>query len=106
MPKETRYDRADEFLDVTYKLWESSWEDDAVVKDKATNTYADPDKVHLINHKGQFFNVPGPHIVEPFPQRTPVLFQAGASDKGRNFAGKHAEAIFVVNHSLQGLLMM
>ena len=103
MPKETRYDRADEFLDVTYKLWESSWEDDAVVKDKATNTYADPDKVHLINHKGRFFNVPGPHIVEPSPQRTPVLFQAGASDKGRNFAGKHAEAIFVVNHSLQGL---
>lgn len=103
LPKELRYDRADEFLNVVYKLWEHSWENDAVVYDKENDTYADPDKVHLIDHEGEFFNVPGPHLVEPSPQRTPVLFQAGASPKGRDFAAKHAEAVFTKNHSLEAL---
>jgi len=103
LPKELRYNRADEFLNVVYKLWEHSWENDAVVYDKENDTFADPDKVHLIDHEGEFFNVPGPHLVEPSPQRTPVLFQAGASPRGRDFAAKHAEAVFTKNHSLEAL---
>ncbi|WP_249870064.1 LLM class flavin-dependent oxidoreductase [Oceanobacillus saliphilus] len=103
LPKELRYDRADEFLEVVYKLWEHSWKDDAVIFDRENDTFADPAKVYLINHEGEFFNVPGPHLVEPSPQRTPVLFQAGASPKGRDFAAKHAEAVFTKNHSLEAL---
>jgi len=103
LPKELRYDRADEFLEVVYKLWEHSWEDGAIIQDRENDTFADPDKVHLINHKGEFFNVPGPHLVEPSPQRTPVLFQAGASPKGKNFAAKHVEAVFTKSHSLEVL---
>ncbi|MRG87772.1 LLM class flavin-dependent oxidoreductase [Salinibacillus xinjiangensis] len=103
LPKELRYNRADEFLEVVYKLWEHSWEDDAVVYDKERDMFADPEKVHLINHDAEFFHVPGPHLVEPSPQRTPVLFQAGASPKGRDFAAKHAEAVFTKNHSLEAL---
>lgn len=103
LPKELRYDRADEFLNVVYKLWEHSWDDDAVVYDRENDTFAQPDKVQLIKHEGDFFNIPGPHLVEPSPQRTPVLFQAGASPKGRNFAAKHAEAVFTKNHSLDAL---
>lgn len=91
---DTRYERADEYMDVVYKLWEQSWEDDAVIADKETGIYTDANKVHPINHKGSYFNVPGVHLVDPSPQRTPVLFQAGASSRGRDFAAKHAEAVF------------
>lgn len=94
MEHDTRYDRADEYMDVVYKLWENSWEEDALVADKETGVFTNPDKVHPINHVGKFFNVPGVHLVNPSPQRTPVLFQAGASAKGRDFAAKHAEAVF------------
>ncbi len=100
LPKETRYDRADEFLEVTYKLWEKSWDDQAIVRDIDSDTYTDPDKVNLIHHKGKFLNVPGPHLVDPSPQRTPVIFQAGASSRGRDFAAKHAESVFTTQHSL------
>lgn len=103
LPKALRYDRADEFLEVVYKLWEDSWEEGAVLHDREKDIFADADKVHMINHQGEFFNVPGPHLVEPSPQRTPVLFQAGASPKGRDFAAKHAEAVFTKNHSLDAL---
>jgi FMN-dependent oxidoreductase (nitrilotriacetate monooxygenase family) len=89
-----RYERADEYMDVVYKLWEHSWEEDAVKADVETGVYADPKKVHPVSHEGEFFSVPGMHVVEPSPQRTPVLFQAGASEKGRAFAAKHAEALF------------
>lgn len=65
LPKALRYSRADEFLQVSYQLWEDSWEDDAVVKMRETDTYADPSKVHAIHHKGTFFDIPGPHLVEP-----------------------------------------
>lgn len=90
-----RYRRADEFLDVTYKLWEGSWRDDAVIKNNQTGQYANPDLVQQIFHKGKYFSVPGPHICEPSPQRTPFLFQAGSSKAGKDFAAKHAEAVFV-----------
>lgn len=89
-----RYDRADEFLEVVYKLWEQSWERDAIVKDVQKGRYIDSSKVHPIRHEGKYFDVPGIHLVDPSPQRTPVLFQAGASSRGRDFAAKHAEAIF------------
>ena len=95
-----RYDRADEYMDVVYKLWERSWEEDAMVCDTARDLLVDPDKVHTIDHVGRFFDVKGPHMCEPSPQRTPVLFQAGASGRGHNFAGKHAEAVFMVSPTI------
>ncbi|MDM5335338.1 LLM class flavin-dependent oxidoreductase [Ureibacillus composti] len=90
-----RYDIAEEYLQVCYKLWEASWEDDAVKVDKLNRIYADPEKVHDIRHEGKYYKVPGAHLSEPSPQRTPVLFQAGASTKGRAFAARNAELIFI-----------
>lgn len=90
-----RYDHADEYLEVLYKLWEGSWEDDAVIRDRETGVFTDPSKVHEIGHKGKHFTVPGIHISEPSPQRTPVIYQAGASSRGIGFAAGNAEAIFV-----------
>lgn len=90
-----RYDRADEFLEVSYKLWEGSWEDGAVVADVHNQTLIDPSKVHEINHIGKYYEVAGPHLTDPSVQRTPVIYQAGTSEKGRDFAAKHAECVFV-----------
>lgn len=90
-----RYDFADEYLEVLYKLWEGSWEDDAVVRDAASGIFTDPSKVHAIGHSGKHFQVPGIHLSEPSPQRTPVIYQAGASSRGIDFAAGNAEAIFV-----------
>jgi long-chain alkane monooxygenase len=90
-----RYEIADEYLEVAYKLWEGSWDDDAIVLDRERGIYADPARVHPIEHEGRYFRVPGIHSAEPSPQRTPVLYQAGASSRGRRFAGKHAEAVFI-----------
>lgn len=73
-----------------------SWEEDAVVRDRARGVYTEPSKVHDIDHAGKYFTVPGAHLGEPSPQRTPFLFQAGASARGRKFAAKHAEAVFLV----------
>jgi long-chain alkane monooxygenase len=94
---EDRYRRAGEYMQVLYKLLEGSWEEDAVVRDLANGIYADPAKIHNIDHSGEFFpDVPGPHLSEPSPQRTPVLFQAGTSEPGREFAARNAEAIFII----------
>ncbi|WP_395243896.1 LLM class flavin-dependent oxidoreductase [Agromyces sp. MMS24-K17] len=90
-----RYDIADEYLEVLYKLWEGSWEDDAVLRDRESGVFTDPAKVHAIEHEGAHFKVPGIHLVEPSPQRTPVIYQAGASSRGIAFAAENAEAIFV-----------
>ncbi len=90
-----RYDLADEYVEVCYELWESSWEDDAVVRDRERGIYADPAKVHAVVHHGKHFDVEGCHLCEPSPQRTPVLYQAGASSRGRVFAARHAECVFV-----------
>ncbi|WP_231182829.1 LLM class flavin-dependent oxidoreductase [Haladaptatus sp. DYF46] len=95
MEHDARYDRAEEFMRVCYRLWEDSWEDDAVVRDAEAGRYTDPDKVHAIDYEGDHFSVPGPHSCEPSPQRTPVLYQAGSSERGRNFAATNAEALFV-----------
>ncbi len=102
-PHDERYDRADEYLDVVYKLWEGSWEEDAVLRDRVRGQYCDPKKVHPIHHRGTYYEVEGPHLAEPSLQRTPVLFQAGTSTRGRTFAARHAECVFFVE-SLKGVL--
>ncbi|KAI9150820.1 alkanesulfonate monooxygenase [Paramyrothecium foliicola] len=94
-----RYAMADEYVDVTYKLWQSSWREDAVKLDRENIIYTDPALVREINHEGKYYKVPGPHICQPSPQRTPVIMQAGTSKAGKAFASKHAEAIFVAGHS-------
>jgi long-chain alkane monooxygenase len=91
-----RYEIAEEVVDVCYQLWEGSWQDDAVVADRENQIYADPAKVRGIEHKGTYFSVPGIHLSEPSPQRTPVIWQAGTSPRGRAFAARHAEAVFTV----------
>ena len=103
MEHDDRYDHADEYLEVLYKLWEGSWEDDAVVKDRERGIFTDPSKVHEIGHKGKHFTVPGIHISEPSAQRTPVIYQAGASSRGIAFAAGNAEAIFVAAPSKEVL---
>ena len=94
-----RYKVAEEYISVMYKLFESSWRDDAVLLDRERGVYTDPERVREINHVGEFFNVPGPHICQPSPQRTPLLLQAGTSKAGKTFAAQHAEAVFVAGHS-------
>lgn len=101
-PHDERYERAEEYLEVTYKLLEGSWEDDAVIRDAERGMYSDPAKIHNIDHVGTYWDVVGPHLSEPSPQRTPVLFQAGASTRGREFAARHAEAIFIIGRNPQG----
>lgn len=93
---EDRYVWAEEYMDVVYKLWEGSWEDGAVLRDTERGVYADPARVHSIDHVGARYRVAGPHLAEPSPQRTPVLFQAGSSEAGRRFAGRHAEGTFII----------
>lgn len=95
LPHDQRYALAEEYLQVCYKLWEASWEDDAVRADREAGVYVDPAKVHGIDHQGEFFQVPGFHLCEPSPQRTPVLYQAGASRRGKAFAAANAECVFV-----------
>lgn len=92
---DNRYEIAHEYLEVVYKLLEGSWEEGAVVRDREARIFTNPEKVHEIGHKGKFFDVPGYGLTEPSPQRTPVLYQAGASGPGKNFAAGHAECIFV-----------
>lgn len=96
-----RYNLADEYMEVVYKLWEKSWEEDAVVLNKEQNIFAEPAKVHDIHHYGEYFEVPGAHLCEPSPQRSPVIFQAGASPRGRKFAGTHAELVFIASTSIE-----
>jgi len=96
-----RYDLADEYMEVMYKLWEGSWEDGAVHRNKETGVFTDPSKVHPIGHQGKYYKVPGFHLCEPTPQRTPFIFQAGASGRGREFAASHAEGMFVLTTSVE-----
>ena len=95
LPHDERYDRAQEFLEVARKLWETSWEEGAVLRDKAAGIYTDPAKVHPIDHHGRYYQVPDAHLSEPSPQRTPVLFQAGTSSRGSQFAAANAEVVFM-----------
>ena len=99
MEHDTRYDRADEFLEVVKSLWRS-WEPDALVLDKRSGEFAQPDKVHYVNHQGEWLNVRGPLQVPRSPQGEPVILQAGLSPRGKRFAGRWAEAIFSVAPNL------
>jgi FMN-dependent oxidoreductase (nitrilotriacetate monooxygenase family) len=96
-----RYDLADEYMEVVHKLWEKSWDADAVVNDKQRGVYVEPSRIHPIAHEGKYFKVPGFHLCEPSPQRTPLLYQAGTSPRGTAFAAKHAECTFVSGPSIR-----
>jgi FMN-dependent oxidoreductase (nitrilotriacetate monooxygenase family) len=93
-PHDSRYDMADDFMEVVYKLWEGCWEPGAVLADK-TGIYADPSKVHRIDHDGPYFTSHGYGNAPASPQGTPLLFQAGSSSRGRLFAARHAECVFL-----------
>ena len=95
IPHDERYVRAQDFLDLSYKLLEGSWDDDAVLVDKDRRIYADPEKLREVHHDGKYFRCDGYFSSEPSPQRTPVLFQAGASDTGRDFGATNAEVVFL-----------
>ncbi|ERF83532.1 LLM class flavin-dependent oxidoreductase [Bradyrhizobium viridifuturi] len=99
MPHDPRYDLADEFLDAVYALWEGSWDDEAIVVDPIKGVIADPHHIRKVHHHGAHFKVDAIHLAHPSPQRTPFLFQAGASNRGKDFAARHAEAVFLGEHS-------
>jgi len=90
-----RYDRADEFVEVVLGHWDS-WEDDAIVLDRARGVFADPGKVHRLDHRGKWFRSRGPFTVPRSAQGRPVLIQAGQSGRGRRFAARWGELIFVI----------
>ncbi len=95
-----RYDVAEDYMALVLKLWEHSWEDGAVLRDRATRRFADPTRVHRIRHEGPHFRLDAMHLCEPSPQRTPVLYQAGSSPRGRAFAARYAECAFVSGPSV------
>ena len=94
-----RYDRADEFMEVVHGHWDT-WEDDAIVIDRANGIYAHPDKVHRLDHQGEWFKSRGPFTVPRTPQGHPVVIQAGQSGRGQRFAARWGELIFVAYHDL------
>jgi FMN-dependent oxidoreductase (nitrilotriacetate monooxygenase family) len=100
-PHDARYDRADEYMDVVTRLWEDSWQDGAVLRDPDSDTFADPSRVHPVDHHGRWFQLSAPHQCEPSPQRSPVVYQAGASSRGTAFAARHAEVVFVALNNLR-----
>ena len=95
-----RYDRAEEFADVALGLWDS-FEDGAFLRDKASGRYLDPDKMHLLNHKGEHFQVRGPLSSSRSPQGRPVLVQAGASEPGKELTARVADVMFTAQSSFE-----
>ena len=95
MQHDDRYDLAEEYMEVVYRLWEESWADDAVLRDAAGGRFTDPARVRRIRHEGRQYRLDAQHPCEPSPQRTPVLYQAGASARGQQFAARHAECVFL-----------
>jgi FMN-dependent oxidoreductase (nitrilotriacetate monooxygenase family) len=94
-----RYRIADEYLDVVKGLWDS-WEEDAFVRNKESGQFFSPEKLHALNHQGDFFQVAGPLNIGRTPQGRPIVFQAGASEDGKKLAAKHADAIFTHHETL------
>jgi FMN-dependent oxidoreductase (nitrilotriacetate monooxygenase family) len=92
-PRDKRYEVVDEYMDICYRLWDS-WEPDAIVADAGERVFADPAKVHEVDYEGEYFKCKGRSFVFRSPQHRPVLWQAGASDQGRDFASRHAESVF------------
>ncbi len=101
MPHDERYTAAEEYMDIVYQLWEKSWEDGAQVWQEEPEMAYDPSKIHTINYEGKYFKMKAAHATHPSPQRTPILFQAGSSKAGIEFGGKHAEAIFCANPTIE-----
>ncbi len=97
-----RYNRADEYMEVCYRLWDS-WEEDAIVMDVAGDTFADPEKVHAIDFEGKWFKVAGPLNINRCPQGKPLIVQAGQSGRGQDFAARHAEAVFSIQREVGGM---
>ncbi|NHN29155.1 LLM class flavin-dependent oxidoreductase [Paenibacillus agricola] len=97
---DVRYRLAGEHLEVVKGLWDS-WEDDAFVRNKETGEFFDKSKLHTLNHKGEFFSVKGPLNISRSKQGQPVIFQAGTSDDGRNFAARHADIIYAGHESFE-----
>jgi alkanesulfonate monooxygenase len=95
-----RYKRAEEFADIVCGLWDS-WDDDAFIRDKESGRFFDPDKLHVLDHKGQFFRVRGPLNVARSPQGHPVMVQAGSSDDGKELAARTAEVIFTAHQAIE-----
>jgi alkanesulfonate monooxygenase len=96
-----RYEIAEDYMDVVYQLWEGSWADDAVRRDRKGGVFTDPKRVRRISHQGPHYRLDAMHLAEPSPQRTPVLYQAGSSPAGRAFAARHAECVFISGPSKQ-----
>ncbi|MUO78798.1 NtaA/DmoA family FMN-dependent monooxygenase [Agrobacterium vitis] len=94
-----RYAVAEEFVDVVRGLWDS-WDDDAFIKDKQNGIYADPNKVHLLDHTGKYFSVKGPLNIPRSPQGHPILIQAGSSGPGQDLAARTADVVFTAQQSL------
>jgi FMN-dependent oxidoreductase (nitrilotriacetate monooxygenase family) len=99
-PRSERYDKMEEYMEICYQLWDS-WEPDAIIADKESGIYADPAKVRVVDHQGKYFKCKGRHFCAPSPQGRPVIWQAGSSGRGRDFAAKHAEAIFAVHPGVE-----
>lgn len=95
-----RYDRADEFMEVAFGLW-NTWEKDALILDRENGIYADPEKVHYLNHKGRWFQSRGPLNIPQSPQGRPVIIQAGSSGRGKAFAARWSDVIFALQPNLE-----
>lgn len=100
MPREERYERAGEFADVVRGLWDS-WAEDAFPENKATGEFLDPDRVHLLSHKGKYFTVRGPINIARPPQGHPLVFSAGQSNAGKELAAAKADCLFAVSNTLE-----
>lgn len=94
-----RYERAEEFVDIVTRLWDS-WEDDALIGDKTTGRFADASRVHAINHRGAHYTVRGPITLPRSPQGRPVLYQSGSSGPGRDLAARFADAVFTPQNTI------
>jgi N-acetyl-S-(2-succino)cysteine monooxygenase len=99
IPHAERYARAEEFVDVVLRLWDS-WEDDAFVRDRAAGTYFDRAKLHFLDHVGKYYRVKGPLNIPRSPQGRPVLVQAGSSEPGKELAARTAEVVFTAQQTL------
>jgi alkanesulfonate monooxygenase SsuD/methylene tetrahydromethanopterin reductase-like flavin-dependent oxidoreductase (luciferase family) len=91
---DSRFDAAEDYLEVLYKLWEWSWDVGAVKCDRQASVFADPSGVHAVRHESPFNRSNSTYLCKPLPRRVPLLFQAGASDRGQDFAARHAKCIF------------
>ena len=102
MPHDERYDLADEFMEICYRLWDSV-PDDAILKDAASGQFADPDKINVVDYKGRYLSCKAVAPTLPSPRGRPLLFQAGSSGRGMQFALKHAEVIFAIQAHVAGM---